>query len=79
MAAHGLCTAGAILDSIVMPDLAELVPQNGHGTANPAVPPWQLDEAQHLPPLDLTANQQVLHFWEHFPHWHAHCTTPRVE
>jgi len=43
---------------------AELVPQNGHVTANTAVPPWHLEGVRCLSAPHLAINQQVRLFQE---------------
>jgi hypothetical protein len=60
-----------------MPGLAELVPQNGHGTANPAVRPWQIDQVVISSPL---ISRQVNKFrsLEDTTLWQARCTIPFV-
>jgi len=62
-----------------MPDLADLVPQNGHATANAAVPTRQVDQAGRLSAPHLTTNQQVPLCLEHMALWQVHCTMPWVE
>jgi hypothetical protein len=57
----------------VMPGLAQLVPQNGHATANAAVPPWQSEKLRFPSAPYLTTNQQVRPFQEHQALWQAYC------
>jgi hypothetical protein len=59
-----------------MPDLAQLVPQNGHATANAAVPLWQFNYAGCLSTPHLTTNQQVRLSLVRIALWQARCTIP---
>src|SRR3979490_3440897 len=55
------------------------MPQNGHSTANTAVPRWQRDLKNALSACYPPTNQQVRVVPNHVELWHPRCISPERE